>query len=80
RITLLGSMEGQTVTIRTLNAGLSTGGTVSATGTISTDAAANFPANIQIKLDKARYADGNLVVATLTGALGVNGPLTRDPV
>ncbi|MEJ1119142.1 translocation/assembly module TamB domain-containing protein [Phyllobacterium sp. CCNWLW109] len=80
RITLLGSMEGTTVTIRTLTAGISTGGTVSATGTISTDAAANFPANIDIKLDKARYADGNLVVATVTGALGINGPLTRDPV
>lgn len=80
RITLLGSMEGTTVTIRTLNAAVSTGGTVSATGTISTDAAANFPANIDIKLDKARYADGNLVVATVTGALGINGPLTRDPV
>jgi translocation and assembly module TamB len=80
RITLLGSMEGTTVTIRTLSAGLSTGGTVSATGTISTDAAANFPANIDIKLDKARYADGNMVVATVTGALGVNGPLTRDPL
>ncbi len=80
RITLLGSMDGTTVTIRTLTAGISTGGTVSATGTISTDAAANFPANIDIKLDKARYADGNLVVATVTGALGINGPLTRDPV
>ncbi|MCO4317166.1 translocation/assembly module TamB domain-containing protein [Phyllobacterium sp. 21LDTY02-6] len=80
RINLLGSMEGTTITIRTLNAGLSTGGTISATGTISTDAAANFSANIDIRLDKARYADGNLVVATVTGALGVNGPLTRDPV
>ncbi|MGH7002814.1 MAG: translocation/assembly module TamB domain-containing protein, partial [Alphaproteobacteria bacterium] len=80
RINLLGSMEGTTVTIRTLNAALSTGGSISATGTISTNAAANFPADIDIKLDKARYADGNLVVATVTGALGVNGPLTRDPV
>jgi translocation and assembly module TamB len=80
RITLLGSMEGRTVTIRTLNAALSTGGTISVTGTISTDAAANFPANIDIRLDKARYADGNLVVATVTGALAVKGPLTRDPV
>lgn len=80
RITLLGSMEGTTVTIRTLNAALSTGGTISATGTISTDAAANFPANIDIRLDRARYADGNLVVATVTGALAINGPLTRDPV
>ncbi|UXN65492.1 translocation/assembly module TamB domain-containing protein [Phyllobacterium sp. A18/5-2] len=80
RITLLGSMDGTTITIRTLNAALSTGGTISATGTISTDAAANFPANIDIRLDKARYADGNLVVATVTGALAVKGPLTRDPV
>jgi translocation and assembly module TamB len=80
RITLLGSMEGTTVTIRTFNASLSTGGTISATGTISTDAAANFPANIDIKLDKARYVDGTLVAATVTGALAVKGPLTRDPV
>ncbi len=80
RITLLGSMEGTTVTIRTLNAALATGGTISATGTISTDAAANFPANIDIKLDKARYVDDDLLVATVTGALAVRGPLTRDPV
>lgn len=80
RITLLGDMAGTTVTIRTFNAALSTGGSISASGTISTDAAANFPANIDIRLDKARYVDDDLLVASVTGALTVRGPLTRDPV
>ena len=80
RITLLGGMEGTTVTIRTFNAALSTGGSISATGTVSTDAAANFPANIDIRLDRARFVDDELLAATVTGALAVRGPLTRDPV
>ena len=42
--------------------------------------AAGFPANIRITLDQARYADGNMVVATLNGALAVTGPLARDPL
>ncbi|MGH6760663.1 MAG: translocation/assembly module TamB domain-containing protein [Phyllobacterium sp.] len=80
RIALMGTMDGNVVTIRSLTAGLGQGGTVSATGTISTDAAANFPANIDIKLDRARYADGNMVVATVSGGISVTGPLTRDPL
>ena len=49
------------------------GGTIGASGTISTNAAAGFPANIRITLNKARYADGNMVVATVGGALAITG-------
>lgn len=79
-INVMGSMEGETVTLRQVNANLSSGGSVSASGTISTNAAANFPANIDIKLNRARYADGKLVVATVDGGITITGPLMRDPL
>jgi len=79
-INVMGSMDGETITLRQVNAALGSGGSVSASGTISTNAAANFPANIDIKLDRARYADGKLVVATVNGGITINGPLMSDPL
>lgn len=79
-INVMGSMDGETITLRQVNAALGSGGAVSASGTISTNAEANFPANIEIKLDRARYADGKLVVATVNGGITINGPLMRDPL
>ncbi|WP_082766084.1 translocation/assembly module TamB domain-containing protein [Paramesorhizobium deserti] len=79
-INVTGSMDGQAVTIRSATAGLSTGGSISANGTISTDAAANFPADIRITFNRARYADGHLIVATVNGGLAITGPLLRDPL
>ena len=79
-INVMGSLDGETVTLRQVNAALGSGGSVSASGTISTNAEANFPANIEIKLNRARYADGKLVVATVDGGITINGPLMRDPL
>jgi translocation and assembly module TamB len=79
-IAVNGSIAGETVTLRSVTASLGKGGKMTVTGTISTNAAANFPANIRIVLDNARYADGNMVVARLNGNVSVTGPLTRDPL
>jgi translocation and assembly module TamB len=79
-INVMGAMEGETITLRQVSAAFGSGGAISATGTISTNAAANFPANINIKLDRARYADGKLVVATVNGGISITGPLMRDPL
>nr|WP_245428860.1 translocation/assembly module TamB domain-containing protein [Phyllobacterium phragmitis] len=79
-INIMGSMDGQTVTIRSATAGLSTGGSINANGTVSIDASANFPADIRITFNRARYADGNLIVATVNGGLAITGPLMRDPL
>jgi translocation and assembly module TamB len=79
-IALSASVEGETVTIRSASASIAGGGTVHISGTVSTNAAGGFPANIKIVLDKARYADGKMVVATLSGQLTVTGGLTRDPL
>ncbi|MEP9398700.1 translocation/assembly module TamB domain-containing protein [Mesorhizobium sp. KR2-14] len=79
-IAVMGTIDGDQVTIRNASANLAAGGSVGATGTISLDAAAAFPADIRITLNDARYSDGTLVVATVGGSLAITGPLARDPV
>ncbi|MGN6764977.1 MAG: translocation/assembly module TamB domain-containing protein, partial [Rhizobiaceae bacterium] len=79
-IAVNGSIAGETVTLRSVTASLGKGGKMTVTGTISTNAAANFPANIRIVLDNARYADSNMVVARLNGNIAVTGPLVSDPL
>ncbi|WP_417583228.1 translocation/assembly module TamB domain-containing protein [Pelagibacterium sp.] len=63
------------VTINTLNANLSTGGSVSASGSVGLDS--GFTSDVAINFDQARYADGNLVVATLNGNLRLTGPIAN---
>lgn len=79
-ISLDASLSTQAITIRALSATVGGGGSVSGNGSISLNAAAGFPADISIRLNQARYADGNLVVATVSGTISINGPLLRDPV
>lgn len=77
-IAVSASLDGNTVTLSSASAALSGGGTISASGTIATTD--GFPADIRIALNSARYADGDMVVATVSGNLSVTGPLTRDPL
>lgn len=79
-INIMGSIDGDTVTLRSANAALAAGGTIAASGTVSLDAAAGFPADLRVALNQARYADGDMVVATVNGNLAMNGALMRDPV
>jgi translocation and assembly module TamB len=79
-ITVSAAIEGDRVTIRSASAAIAAGGTITASGSVSTNAQAGFPADIRINLNQARYADGNLVFATLSGSLALTGPLTRDPL
>lgn len=79
-IQLSAVIAGETVTIRSASAALARGGNVSVSGSISTNAAAGFPADLRMQLNEARYSDGELVTATLSGALALNGPLARDPL
>lgn len=79
-ITINGSMEGQTIRLRNASAALSTGGSISADGTVSINVAQNMPADLRINFNKARYADGSMVVATINGGLTITGGLLRDPL
>ncbi|MDB5535908.1 MAG: translocation/assembly module TamB [Devosia sp.] len=72
------SLNGNSLVIDSLTAGLATGGSVAASGSIGlTD---GFPANVKLALNSARYADGNMFVATVQGNLALTGNLTGNPL
>lgn len=79
-IAVSASIANDTISISSASAALPAGGTVSAAGTVSIRAEAVFPADLRIALNQARYADGELVAATLTGNLTLTGPIARDPL
>ncbi|WSH67570.1 translocation/assembly module TamB domain-containing protein [Rhizobium ruizarguesonis] len=71
------TFNGSQAVISRLNGNLGGGGTISASGTIGIQPASGFPADISIKLDKAVYVDGTLVVSTVNGTVGLRGPITN---
>ncbi|MDO3432869.1 translocation/assembly module TamB domain-containing protein [Rhizobium sp. CBN3] len=69
------TFNGNQAVISRLSGNLGGGGTISASGTIGIQPAGGFPADISIKLDKAVYVDGTLVVSTVNGTVGLRGPI-----
>lgn len=69
------TFNGTQAVISRLSGNLGGGGTISASGTIGIQPAGGFPADISIKLDKAVYVDGTLVVSTVNGTVGLRGPI-----
>lgn len=78
RIALFASINGDRLTLRSFTGGLATGGTVSASGSLSL--AESMPADLAIQLESARYSDGQNVSATLSGNLTLTGALLSDPL
>lgn len=76
-IAVMGTLDGQQVTIRSASASTG-GGALALNGTIGLGD--GLPADLRATLSNVRYADGNLLVATVSGALALSGPLTRDPL
>lgn len=72
------TLAGDRMTVNTLSANLATGGTVSVAGTIGLSN--GMPADLRVSLNGARYADGDLFVATLSGGLTLTGPITGSPL
>lgn len=72
------SLSGQRLVIDSLSAKLSTGGSISADGSVALTG--NTDADISLRLNNARYADGAMFVATVDGALKLTGALARDPL
>lgn len=66
--------------INRLTGNLSTGGQLTASGTVGTDAAQGFPADVSIKLTDGRYTDGRVVTANLGGDIAIKGPMLSAPV
>ena len=77
-IGLMAGLTGDRLTIRTARAELSTGGSVEATGTVLLDSA--MTADIAIRLNSARYTDGETFITRASGGLRLTGPLAFNPL
>lgn len=72
------TLSGQRLVIDSLSARLSTGGSISASGSVGLTG--TNAADITLRLNDARYADGTMFVATVAGDLRLSGQLARDPL
>lgn len=72
------AMANGMATIRTLTGNLSTGGSISGSGTVGMDS--GFPADITLRIRDGRYTDGRVVTTTMNGDLAIKGSLMSQPV
>jgi translocation and assembly module TamB len=72
------SLSGTSANVESLTANLATGGSLSASGTVGLTA--GLPVNLTASINSARYADGSLFVATVSGGLTLTGQLTAGPL
>ncbi|ORE97214.1 translocation/assembly module TamB domain-containing protein [Aurantimonas sp. 22II-16-19i] len=76
-ITTTIALNGSSATIQSFTGQISSGGTVTIGGTIGLTG--QFPADLTINADRARYNDGELVAARLSADLTLTGPLVATP-
>ena len=79
-IALAADLAGDRIVIRRGSANPAAGGGVSLAGSVSLDGSAGYPADLRIDLDSARYSGESVVMATMSGNLGVTGALIYDPL
>ncbi|WP_102960008.1 translocation/assembly module TamB domain-containing protein [Mangrovicella endophytica] len=72
------ALNGQTATIQSFSASLSSGGTIAVSGSVGLNN--GFPADIRVRVVDGRYNDGELIGATLNADLSLTGPLTGAAV
>lgn len=77
-ITGSASLNGSNLVIDSLSGNLATGGSVSVAGSVGLSG--GFPADLRLALNSARYADGTLFIATLSGSLALTGNITGSPL
>lgn len=77
-IGLLAGIDSNKISITRGSASLSTGGKIGLTGTVGL--AEGNPANLTMRLNQARYTDGQTFSSQLDGALKLTGPLLYDPL
>jgi len=70
------TLSGQRIVIDTLTARLATGGSISVGGSVGLTG--RNAADISVRLNDARYADGTMFVATVAGDLQFTGELAGD--
>jgi len=77
-ITGRATLSGDTARIESLSAELASGGRVSASGTVGITG--QYPADLNVSINSARYTDGEIFIATASGGLRLTGNLTGSPL
>ncbi|MEQ8479107.1 MAG: translocation/assembly module TamB domain-containing protein [Hoeflea sp.] len=67
------------VTIRSLSGELSSGGRISGSGTIGIAPGSGYPADLDLRVERGRYADGQLVATRFDAELSLTGALVDRP-
>ncbi|RCL00864.1 MAG: translocation and assembly module TamB [Candidatus Tokpelaia sp. JSC189] len=79
RMMLVGRLDGEQIIIEHLTGDSISGGSASLSGSISTNAKQNFPANLTLSLNHMCYNDGNMLAGTVHGQMTLKGPLMHNP-
>jgi translocation and assembly module TamB len=74
------ALGGGAARINSLTGRLSSGGSVTGSGSVGISAAEGFPADLTLAVSGGRYADGRTVTASFGGEIKVTGPLTGSPL
>ncbi len=74
------NIGGGRATIGSLQGRLSSGGTITGSGSVGIDPASGFPADLNLRIDNGRYTDGRIVTANFDGALTLSGSVTNNPL
>ncbi|SFV29136.1 translocation and assembly module TamB [Devosia crocina] len=72
------SLAGTSTRIESLSADLASGGSVAASGTVGLSG--QFPADLSVRINSARYSDGEVFAATVSGGLTLTGNLLGTPL
>jgi translocation and assembly module TamB len=76
--TVVGLAPGQ-ASIRSLSGELSSGGQISGSGTIGLAPGSGYPADLNLKVQRGRYADGQMVATRFDADLSLSGSLVARP-
>jgi translocation and assembly module TamB len=66
--------DGQRASVQSITGRLAQGGDISVTGTVGI-ADSSLPAQLAIRVNNGRYADGRTINTTFSGDLAINGPI-----
>jgi translocation and assembly module TamB len=75
----IGLTPGQ-ASIRSLSGELSSGGRINGSGTLGLEPGSGYPADLNLKVQRGRYADGQMVATRFDADLGLSGRLVERPV
>lgn len=74
------ALGGGSARINSLTGQLSSGGSITGSGSVGISGAEGFPADLTLGVSGGRYADGRTVTASFGGEIKVTGPLTGSPL